>query len=180
VAPLSTICAIHTGRGLRYGIYFRRFPKNYRPSECTIVSHLCPPRGNPCLIGTIDAITLQIITILGPLRGLAALLHTPKRLAAGLDATAVRGRVQLVCHSLRDCIILLCCVKATLTTVQGAYILQSLDLKIARRENVAAFAQGMCTFSLHCMVAGSRRPCNASRSFYEMKPSSVDFQKGTV
>jgi hypothetical protein len=131
VAPLSTICAIHTGRGLRYGIYFRRFPKNYRPSECTIVSHLCPPRGNPCLIGTIDAITLQIITILGPLRGLAALLHTPKRLAAGLDATAVRGRVQLVCHSLRDCIILLCCVKATLTTVQGAYILQSLDLKIA-------------------------------------------------
>jgi hypothetical protein len=72
------------------------------------------------------------------------------------------------------------CVKATLTTVQGAYILQSLDLKIARRENVAAFAQGMCTFSLHCMVAGSRRPCNASRSFYEMKPSSVDFQKGTV
>jgi hypothetical protein len=67
-----------------------------------------------------------------------------------------------------------------LTTLQGAYIiLQSLSLKIALQK-CRCFWPGHVHISLHCIVAGSKMPCNALRSFYEMKPSSADFQNGTV
>jgi hypothetical protein len=122
--------------------------------------------------------------------GLSSLMDTPKRLAAGLMCIVepLQGHLLLqvssgayrihwertlqpVCRSF---------LVKTIITLQGAYIiLQSLSLKIALQK-CRCFSPGHVHISLHCMVAGSKMPCNALRSFYEMKPSSADFQKGTV
>jgi hypothetical protein len=134
--------------------------------------------------------TLQIISILGAPFGPSSLMDSPKRLSrthvhckASPRPPVTTSEQWGISNSLRVALQPVCrsfLVKIIITTLQGAYIiLQSLSLKIALQK-CRCFWPGHMHISLHCMVAGSKMPCNALRSFYEMKPSSADFQKGTV